>query len=198
LTWYLRSRAVAALIAATVWSLAAGLLPFAELRATPSPAGATLALAILVALTMPIVIGWALSRGDQRAESISPRPIWLLDVLTAVGLGLTVVLGTIALRVAGVSPVGGIASRALLTYLGVTFMVQPFAGWQRASLAPVVLFIVVVIAGRGPDIDHPAAWAWIAALEDDAAAWAFAMLAFAVGLALLLTKRRTVPTAEEE
>jgi hypothetical protein len=184
LTSYVRARAVRALVLVSVALLAALVLPFTELRATPSPAGATLALAVLIALAEPIVLGWAMSRGDHGAERVSPRAIWFFDLMLVLGFGLGVILVALGLRLIGIAPAGGIAARALATFLGAMLIAHTLGGWRMASVAPVVVFIAVVIAGRGVDIDHPAPWAWIAAPEGDVGASIMSVVALVVGTGL--------------
>jgi hypothetical protein len=196
MTLWLRTRAIWALLFVTVATLAAIVLPVSEMRATPSPAGATLALAILVALIEPIVLGWAMTRGDQHAERISPRPLWLWDLSLVLGLGLIVTLAAFGLRVAGVAPAGGIAARAMATFLGTLLIAQPIAGWRTASLAPVILFVAVVIVGRGDDIDHPAPWAWIAAPEANGGAWLTSLICLGVGTVIAVVRRPSGPLDE--
>lgn len=198
MTWYLRSRSYARLLGLSVVAIAILALPIAGLRATPSPAGATLAMAIVIALIVPIALGWALPRGDQPAERVSSRPVWLLDVATVLGFGLLPALAMGGLRLAGLAPAGGIAARASATFLGAMLLIQPIAGWRRAALAPVVLFVAVVIAGRGDDIDHPAPWAWIAALDSDPSAWLASGIVLAAGVAVLLVARGNGPIAVDD
>lgn len=189
MTLWLRARSTTALALVGLASIAVIILPISEMRATPSPAGATLALAILVALLEPIALGWAMARGDQQAERISPRIIWLWDLLLVLGFGLGVALVALSLRLTGLAPAGGIAARAMATFVGVMLFAQPIRGWRTASLAPVVLFVAVVIAGRGEDIFHPAPWAWIAAPENDAGASVFSVVALALGAGIAVVRR---------
>jgi hypothetical protein len=198
LTWYLQSRAYARLLGLSLLVIAMIALPIAGLRATPSPAGATLALAVVIALIVPIALGWALSRGDQQAERVSPRPVWLLDAATVLGFGLLPALALGALWLAGLAPAGGIAARASGAFLGAMLVIQPIAGWRRAALAPVVVFSVVVIAGRGDDIDHPAPWAWIAAMDSDPSAWLASGIVLAVGIAVLLVAHGNGPIGDDD
>lgn len=198
MTLWLRARAVLALVPAAVVSLAVIVLPISETRATPSPAGATLALAIPIALIQPIALGWAMTRGDQRAERISPRRIWLWDFLLVLGFGVCVALVALAFRLTGLAPAGAIAARAMATFLGVMLFAQSIGGWRTASLAPVALFVAIVIAGRGEDINHPAPWAWIAASEDDVGAAVLSVIVLAIGSVVAIVRRPTGPLGDDD
>lgn len=197
MTLWLRARAVWALVLGAVASLAVTVLPISGLTVTPSPAGATLALAVLVGLLEPIALGWAMNRGDQRAEFISPRRIWLWDLLLVLGFGCGVAMAELGLRLSGLAPAGGIAARATATFLGLMLMSQPIAGWRTASVAPVIAFVAVVIVGRGEDIAHPAPWAWIAASEDDVVAALLSLFVLALGSVIAVMRRPTAPLGDE-
>lgn len=195
--WF-RARAVWALVLGAVASLAVIVLPISGLTVTPSPAGATFALAVLVALIEPIALGWALTRGDQRAERISPRQIWLWDLLLVLGFGGGVALAALGLRLTGLAPAGAIAARATTTFLGLMLIAQAVGGWRTASLAPVVLFIAVVIAGGGEDINHPAPWAWMASPEDDPGASILSVVTLALGATIAIFHRPTGAITDED
>lgn len=195
---WLRARAAWALTLGFAASVSVIVLPISGLTVTPSPAGATLALAVLVALIEPIALGWALTRGDQSAERISPRPIWLWDLLLVLAFGGGLALVALGLRILGVAPAGGIAARATTTFLGFLLIAHAIGGWRTASLAPVVLFVAVVVAGGGEDITHPAPWAWIAASEDDVGASALAMIVLGLGSGLAIVNRRSGPLGAED
>jgi hypothetical protein len=194
---YFRTRALTVLLLVAVASIAATVLPVAELRATPSPAGATLALAVLIALALPISLAWAMTRSDSIAERISPRRTWLVDLAVVLGLSLVTLAAALGLGLLGIAPASGIAARALATFLGVTLLAYPISGWRTAALAPVVLFLLVVIAGRGTDIDHPAPWAWIAAPESDQGSALTSAFVLALGVGVALARGRHAPLGEE-
>jgi hypothetical protein len=84
------------------------------------------------------------------------------------------------------------------TFLGTLLLAQSLGGWRTASLAPVVLFVAVVIVGRGEDINHPAPWAWIAASEDDVGASVLSVIVVALGAVMAVVRRPTgQPRAED-
>ena len=121
---------VLATMAVTVAALA---LPASALAATPSPAGATLAAACLLALAVPVAVGWGCARGDAQLESVGVRPIRAFDFLLAVlAVGATSA-AALAMQQAGLAPAGAIAGRAALTYLGFMLLASPLAGWRHRS-----------------------------------------------------------------
>lgn len=169
-----------------VASLLALVLPVSAAAATPSPAGATLAAACLVALIVPIAVGWGCSRADRQLESVSIRPVRLLDFLLAVAsVGLVAILALL-LALLGMAAAGGIAARASLMFLGLLLAFAPF-GWHLATLSPTLYVLAVAVAGRGEDILHPAPWAWIAAPVGDGLSWVLSVLVLAVGILLYVT-----------
>ena len=96
------------------------------------------------------------------------------------------------------APAGAVACRAMVTYLGLLLIARPLAGWRRAAIVPTVYLLVVAVLGRGDDIYHPAAWAWIAADGNDEAAWWMSMVVLAVGaLGSLLLPSSPDSTADD-
>lgn len=187
---------VLATMAVTVAALA---LPASALAATPSPAGATLAAACLLALAVPVAVGWGCARGDAQLESVGVRPIRAFDFLLAVlAVGATSA-AALAMQQAGLAPAGAIAGRAALTYLGFMLLASPLAGWRVATIVPAIYFLAVAVIGGGEDIYHPARWAWIAADGGDRWSWVltFGVLASGVGAYLALRPRTSGSPSDE-
>lgn len=176
---WLRARGARQTTAISLGSIAVLTLPVAGMTATPSPGGATIALAVLVALLPVVALGWAMSRGRSHLDEVSPRPIWALDIAGVLLVLGVVILGDLGLRVGGLAAAGAIAARAVATFGGLMLGGVPVTRWSHAAVLPTLYFLSVVVAGRGADAMHPAPWAWIAAAEDDAPA-------AAVSLAILL------------
>jgi hypothetical protein len=179
------------LLAATTLAL---LSPPATLTATPSPAGAMVAGACALALALPVGIGWGCGRGDGLLEAVGVRPIRLLDLALALGAAgaASIIAGLLVLS--GLAPVGLVAVRAMLVYTGILLLTQPVVGWRIATLAPALYLLAVAVLGRGEDIFHPAAWAWIAADMRDATSWTLTAVVLCVGLAayLVLPRRNAI------
>lgn len=174
-------RGVPVIIGSVVVTLLGLVLPVSAAAATPSPAGATLAAACLVALIVPITVGWGCSRADRQLEAVSIQPVRLLDfVLAVASVGLVAILALLLMRL-GIAPAGGIAARASLVFLGLLLASAPF-GWHLAALSPTLYVLAVAVAGRGEDIIHPAPWAWIAAPVEDGLSWLLSALVLAVGV----------------
>jgi hypothetical protein len=173
---------------ATILTILGLVLPFSTAAATPSPAGATLAAACLLALAVPVAVGWGCARGDALLEAVSTQPVRVLDLILAVtAVGLTAGVAVLLERVE-VAPAGAIAARAELVYLGLLLLGTPL-GWRNATLAPAVYLLAVAVIGGGADIVHPASWAWIAAPEQDETSWLLTTAVLGVGLLAYLTVR---------
>lgn len=181
-------RLVALVGTATILAL---LAPFSSLTATPTPGGATIGLATILALASPVVMGWGISRSDERMEQRSVRPVAFLDLglVLAFGLGLAAI--EMALRGLGIAPAGLIAARATVTYVGLLVVSVPIVGWGQSSMVPVAYLVAVLIGGRGSDVDHPTFWAWIAAVEDDPLSWIVALAMLSIGTIVYLWRGRT-------
>lgn len=186
---WLKARAVPTIGLTAVGSLVALLLPFSTLTATPSPGGATIGLAVLLALAMPVVLGWGMARSDRDLEVLSTRPVALLDFALVLAAGVGVAAIDVLLRATLATPTGLIAGRAAATYVGLLLCAVPVVGWRNASTLPLTYFVAVAIAGRGTDAAHPAMWAWIASPEEEPMAMTAALLALIAGAATYLRYR---------
>ncbi len=180
--WWLNARAIKLLLLVSILTVLLLVLPVSALTATPSPGGATLALAAMAALALPASIGWALSRGDEGLERRAIRPTAAADL----GLVLALVVGVVTLEgvlcAAGLAAAGLVAARAALTYTGMMLISASFGGWGSAAIVPAIYFTFVLVVGGGSDVDNPAAWAWIGAPGTNAAAMAAAAGTFLIGV----------------
>lgn len=182
MTFWATARALRLVALACLASLLALTLPAAALTATPSPGGATIAVAAILALTLPVLAGWSVDRGDPDLERRSLRPIASLDLALVLVPMALLILSEVTLATVGLAPAGAIAATATATYVGMLLAAVPFLGWRNASVVPVTYLIAVIIAGRGADADHPAAWAWIA-MPDGSLTWVAPAIVLWVGIA---------------
>ena len=186
---WLKACAVPTIGLTAVGSLVALLLSFSTLSATPSPGGATIGLAVLLALAMPVVLGWALALSDRDLEVLSTRPVALMDFALVLAAGVGVAAIDVLLRETLTAPAGLIAGRAAATYVGLLLAAAPAVGWRNASTIPLTYFVAVAIAGGGTDEAHPAIWAWIASPEEEPMAMTAALLTLVVGASIYLRYR---------
>ena len=198
MTLWLKARAAPVVIASAAVSLVMLALPFTALSATPSPAGATVALAVLLALVVPVVLGWGMTRTDRLLETASTRPIVLLDFALALSVGGGVAVADVVLRLVGPAPTGLIAGRAAATFVGLLLVAVAAVGWRTASTVPVIYLVTVLVVGGGSDSAHPAAWAWIASPETDGGAIALAVLTLIFGSGAYLKRRGSLPIPHNE
>lgn len=182
MTWWRKTRALDLLILVSMLTALLLVVPVSALTATPSPGGATLALAAMTALALPAFLGWAISRGDVELERRAVRPIWAGDLGLVLALVLVVVAMEVVLDAAGLAPAGLVAARAALTYTGMMLAAASFVGWRNAAIVPAIYFTIVLVIGGGSDVEHPAAWAWIAAPPSDPLAIGAAAAMFLVGV----------------
>jgi hypothetical protein len=117
-------------------------------------------------------------------ERWSVRPIVTLDFALIVGAGTLLAAIEATLWWAGLAPAGLLAARATLTYFGLLLAAMPAVGAANASIAPATYVIAVVVVGRGSDVDHPAPWAWVAAIDGEPLALIAAVGTFALGALL--------------
>lgn len=179
LWWKSRAWSTVALVMGVCLTLM--VTPVSQIATVPSPAGAAVIGAVLLALPIPITLAWACQRGDPRLERASQRPLRWMDLGLVAG-GSAVFGGAIlSLSVAGVSTAGPSAVRALMTFLGLTLGVRAILGWEKAALAPALYFAAVALLGRGEDVARPAAWAFIAGADVNPSTWIAAAMVLLIG-----------------
>lgn len=191
--FYLKTRAVPVVASAVAATLALLCWPGSALAADVSPMGASAALAVMFALVVPTTVSWACSRSDPLLERCGVRPIAVLDC----GLVLLASLGTAAILIGmtqfGLAVEGARAARALIVFTGLVLIAEPVLDWSSATLAPATYLALVLAAGRGSDIQHPAPWAFVAAAASDSTAWAVSVGLLVIGIAAYSAARTSRP-----
>jgi hypothetical protein len=195
---YLRVRAVhvVAFVAAAVVVLLSW--PGSSIGATPSPTGATIMMGVFLAIALPVVVGWACSRGDLLLERTGVRAVARADLayaVTACGFVAGLAAGLHAL---GFADAGLAAARAVLVYLGLMLLAVPFWGWRLAPVLPSLFLLAVAVFGRGEDIEHPARWAFIAAEGSEPMSWVLSGIILAAALISYGLVRRRLDLSPSE
>ncbi|MEW5991247.1 MAG: hypothetical protein AB1736_07895 [Chloroflexota bacterium] len=168
--WF-RVRRIDLLLAAIALGALLLVTPLAALRAMPSPAGANVAAACMIALLVPMALSGSCSRSDDRVEAVAVRPTRALDFLLVISAIVASCAVSTLQELIGLTSVGVVAARATLAYGGLLLVAQSLSGWRVAAVLPATYLLAVAIAGRGPDVTHPAWWAWIAAGTGDTGSW---------------------------
>ncbi|MEO8247377.1 MAG: hypothetical protein ABI622_09700 [Chloroflexota bacterium] len=159
--------------------------------------GPATALACILALAVPVAVGWGCGRGEPQLEMVSTRGIKWLDLLLACGaVGVTSAVAML-LHKAELASAGAIASRDLLAYLGLLLGAYPFVGWRVAAVMPAAYLVAVLVAGRGDDLYHPSRWAWIAADGADRSSWLLTAAVLVAGLIAYGALRPTSAAVDE-
>lgn len=192
MTYWAKVHGLWVICAAIILTELALVTPISVASGVPSPAGANLAAACVIALAVPISVGWGCERGNGSLEAGGVRALRGLDFALAVlAVGAMVGIAVLLERI-GLAPAGLITARAGLVYVGLLLLLSPL-GWRLATFAPALYLLAVAVVGRGEDINHPAPWAWIAAPPDSQASWVLSAGVVALGVAsYLLTPRRSV------
>src|SRR4051794_39470510 len=131
MTWWRNARAINLLLLISILTVLLLVFPVSALTATPSPGGATLALAAMAALALPASLGWAISRGDEELERRAVRPVAAADLGLVVALVLGVAAIEVVLQATGLAAAGLVAARAAFTYTGMMLVAASFAGWRN-------------------------------------------------------------------
>lgn len=192
--WWLGSRRT--WLAGTALVLLAGALQSWSDLPLPIPvlvgSGGARPLAAALPALVAIALAICLSGRGTGTEPTCVRPIARYDVALVV---LTVAIGALASLVIGIgahTPLGAMAARNLLGYVGLVLIVGELSTWQAAGTAPVIFVVVSFSLGRrSAASEYPWAWSMMDAFSLVGLAWV--LLLFAAGLALL-RRRPRLPT----
>ncbi|MGH7487394.1 MAG: hypothetical protein ACREMY_17600 [bacterium] len=165
--------------------------PLAPMQAMPSPAGASVAVACLVGLIVPVAVAAGCARSDSWLESVGTRPTRLFDYLLLMGAVAGVAGLALLEQSVGFAAIGRVFARAGLAYAGLLLIGRALGAWRLAALLPASYLTLVAVAGRGNDVLHPAWWAWIASDAGDTSSWL--LTTSCVGLGTVLYWRRSSP-----
>jgi hypothetical protein len=149
---------------------------------------------LVVGLIVPVVAAWGCGRGDQLLEWVSVRRIRIDDLLLVTGAVGAICVLAVALSTAGLAPAGRVAARSAIVFLGLSLAAQPIGGWRLSAVAPATYLLAVAIVGRGEDVNHPAAWAWVAAPDSEPSTWVLTAAVLLVGTILYLVIPPTTPS----
>ncbi|MFD7642624.1 hypothetical protein ACFV4P_18410 [Kitasatospora sp. NPDC059795] len=153
--WWLRVRALPAVLAGTVLTVLLGSLTRSIVVPVPIVVGGIsfpLPMAFLLPLVPVCLFLYGYGRSDAMAERTAVRRVALLDV--AAVLGATAVAGAVGFH----SGTGVMVARDFAGYLGVALIVRWCAGMLTAGL--VVSVFPFVCASLGIRGGVPRVWAW--------------------------------------
>lgn len=147
---------------------------------------------LVAPVALALVLTWALSRGDERLEGISVRPLATYDAVMALCLVGFFACVAIILDVMRFTDLGLEAARNACGLVGIALLVRWFRGSVVAGIVPVVYVILVGFFG-GETMRTAEWWAWLVSPADSTTAASQAGGMFVLGLILTSIGRRQRP-----
>ena len=159
----------------------------ASIPALASARGLALPLALIAPLAVSSVLGYALTTGDPILESVSVRPIAVLDTALVIATSGALFVLLIMVDAAGYAAFGAEAARNTLGFVGLLLIGRRVIGRNAATALPIVL--VVLLAFFGADsAGEPRWWAWPLVDAGQRASWAAMLILISTGSLLELTR----------
>jgi hypothetical protein len=184
-----RAPALAATIAgvvAVITLLGDVLVPIPALYAVHA---LTIPIALLAPLAVSTVLGYGLTTRDRAVESVSTRPLRVLDTAYALVSALTMFL---AASLLAANPQGDLplaAGRNALGYVGLLLIGRRTVGERAAPLVPTGLTLLCAFFAADPS-GAPRWWAWMLTDASDPRSWALAGTCLVLGATASLTWSR--------
>lgn len=159
----------------------------ASIPALASARGLALPLALIAPLAVTSILGYSLTTGDPMVESVSVRPIAVLDTAYVIATSGAVFTLLIMVHATGYAAYGAEAARNTLGFVGLLLIGRAFIGPNAATALPIV--VVVLLAFFGADAaGEPRWWAWALVDAGERASWAAMLILISVGGTLELTR----------
>jgi hypothetical protein len=148
--------------------------------------GLSVPIAMLAPLALSTALAFGLTAGDELMETVSSRPMHVLDTSLALGIvAIALAIGTV-LDLAGASHLGAAAGRNGCGYVGLMLLGRRVVGGHAASLVPAAFALGAATFG-GDALGQPQWWAWLLADSNQPGSWllATALIVAGVGLSLI-------------
>lgn len=146
--------------------------------------GAAWPLPLVAPVVIAIVLGWALSMGDERFERVSARPLGWLDVAYVTGVTASFMATMLAVELTGLTDLGRDAARNAMGFVGMMLVGRALLPGDSGAVMPVVYIVLAAFFG-GATRESAEPWAWLVRPIGDAHASILAAGLFTVGCALL-------------
>ncbi|MDH2391548.1 hypothetical protein QCN29_22760 [Streptomyces sp. HNM0663] len=191
MTWWLKVRAVPALIAAVAGTIGAGLLVGGSELPVPALAGQAGQFLVghLITLAPAILLLFGMGRGDLRTESVASRAMRHWDVALAVSVAVVGLLAAVICHVLWRTDIAMVLGRNIAGYVGLALILHPLLGHRSAGAALAAVPLLCAATGWGPG-GRPEPWAWLLHPGDSVLALAAAGATLLVGTTVALTRRK--------
>ncbi|MFD7499820.1 hypothetical protein [Streptomyces sp. NPDC059850] len=190
--WWIKARAVPALVMSVVATNAVGLLMGNAELPVPVLTGQSghFLVGHLITLLPAVTLLHGIGRGDQRTESIACRPLRRWDAAlgsTAAVAGAGTAILFYALGADGIALVLG---RNIVGYIGLALLLFPFLGYRLAAVTVAVVPLLCAATGwRG---GRPEPWAWMLYPAESLLAPLVTACIVVAGVVVCLTRQRSL------
>lgn len=189
--WWCKARAVPALLATLIATIALGLVIGDAQLPVPALTGASgdFLIGHLITLAPAIVLLYGTGRGDLAIETVASRPLRVWDTALAGAIGLLGLSTAVASRLANSDGLTTVLGRNLAGYTAIALLLMPLLG-QRLSTSALACIPLVCSATGWASNGQPERWAWILHPADSLPALILVAALLPVGMAFALTWRR--------
>ncbi|MFF3015395.1 hypothetical protein [Streptomyces sp. NPDC057939] len=189
--WWCKARAVPALAATLLATIALGLLIGDAQLPVPALTGASgdFLIGHLITLAPAIVLLYGMGRGDLATETVASRPLRTWDTALAGTIGL---LGLSTAAISRLTDTDGLTivlGRNLAGYTALALFLHPLLG-QRLSTSALACIPLICAATGWASNGDPEHWAWILHPADSLPALLLVTALLPAGMAFALMWRR--------
>jgi len=159
----------------------------ASIPTLDSARGLALPLALIAPLALSTMVGYSLTTGDPTLESVSVRPMAVLDTASVVLAALAVSAALGMLDAAGYAEYGAEAGRNAIGFVGLLLIGRALVGPHAGTALPVIIVVLLAFFGADP-AGEPRWWAWALVNSDQGSSWIAALLLIVSGGILELAR----------
>ncbi|TLQ42047.1 hypothetical protein [Streptomyces marianii] len=192
--WWLKLRALPALLAGTTATFTLGLLIGSAELPVPALAGQAghFLVGHLITLVPAVLLLYGSGRADQRTESVAIRPLHTWDVALALTTATTTLAAATLCHLLWPTDIALVLGRNTAGYIGLALLLTPLLGHRLAGAALATVPLICAAAGWRTG-GHPQPWAWLLYEGDSVLALALALATLCAGTAIALIRRNTTP-----
>ncbi|MFD3701155.1 hypothetical protein ACFWUZ_34395 [Streptomyces sp. NPDC058646] len=189
--WWYKARAVPALLATLIATIALGLLIGDAQLPVPALTGASgdFLIGHLITLAPAIVFLYGTGRGDLATRTVATRPLRVWDTSLAGAIGLLGLSTAIVGRLADSDGLTTVLGRSLAGYTALALLIMPLLGQHLSTSALACIPLTCAATGWARN-GQPEQWAWILHPADSLPALLLVAALLPAGMAFALTWRR--------
>ncbi|MGW6974281.1 hypothetical protein [Streptomyces sp. NPDC054952] len=189
--WWCKVRAVPALVATLIATIALGFLIGDAQLPVPALTGTSgdFLIGHLITLAPAIVLLYGTGRGDLATETVASRPLRVWDTALAGVIGLLGLSTAVVSRLVNSDGLTTVLGRNLAGYTALALFLMPLLGQHLSTSALACVPLICAAAGWARN-GQPEQWAWILQPAGSLPALILVAVLLPAGMAFALTWRR--------